>query len=120
VANGLVHAVDQQALAGLASATPPAGPGDGTSLVCDAAALARAGAAFLLVRDCGDITMDRATAAMWTAITALSRTGTGTANSWQAANLRWGWAVTSSFTLLATSAARADHSALLGPWGHLP
>lgn len=114
-ANGLVYAVDQHALAELASATPPAGPGDGASLVCDAAALARAGAASLLVRDCGDMAMDRATAAMWTAITALSKTSA--ANSWQAANLRWAWAVTSSFTLLATSATRVDHSAFRGPWG---
>jgi hypothetical protein len=114
-ANGLVYAVDQHALAELASATPPAGPGDGASLVCDAAALARAGDASLLVRDCGDFAMDRATAAMWTAITALSRTSA--VNSWQAANLRWAWAVTSSFTLLATSATRVDHNAFGGPWG---
>jgi hypothetical protein len=114
-ANGLVYAVDQRTLAEQAAATPKAGPGDGAPLVCGTTELTRAGTASLEVRDCGDAALDSAAAAMWAATAALGRASADGTRC--AGNLRWAWAVTSSFSQLATSAARADYNAPRGPWG---
>lgn len=115
-ANGLVYAVDQPALTALASLASEPGPGDGLPLVSGQGDLMRAAGASLELYDCGDVVLDEAIAALWAATASLSRK-TGTAGSpMQAGNLRWAWTVTSSFTQLATSAARADCHAGRGPW----
>ena len=115
-ANGLVYAVDQAALACQASATPAPGPGDGLPLVCGAADLMRAAGASLELHDCGDAALDSAVSALWAATANLSRKTGAAANAVQAGDLRWAWAVTSSFTQLATSAARTDYHADRRPW----
>jgi hypothetical protein len=115
-ANGLVYAVDQAALAGQASVTPGPGPGDGLPLVCGAGDLMRAAGASLELHDCGDVALDNAVSSLWAATASQSRK-TGTAgNAVLAGNLRWAWAVTNSFTQLATSAARTDYHADRRPW----
>ena len=116
-AGGLVYAVNQLALASQAAFTPAPGPGDGGSLVCGAQELTRAGATSLEVLDCADAALDAAVAAMWAATAALGKGVSVTGIGPQAATLRWALAVTSSFSQLATSAARADHNAQCGPWG---
>jgi hypothetical protein len=115
-ANGLVYAVDQAALADQASVTLEPGPGDGLPLVCSAGDLMRAADASLELHDCGDVALDSAISSLWTATANLSKKTGGAGNAVQAANLRWAWAVTSSFTQLATSAARADYHADRRPW----
>lgn len=115
-ADGLVYAVDQPALASLASATPVPGPGDGLSLVCGADGLMRAGEASLELLDCGDSPMDEAVAALWDATVGLGNRNRVSADVMWAGNLRWAWAVSSSFAQLAISAARADYHAPRGPW----
>jgi hypothetical protein len=115
-ANGLVYAVDQAALAGQASITPEPGPGDGLPLVCSAGDLMRAAGASLELHDCGDVALDSAVSSLWTATANLSKKTGAAGNAVQAGNLRWAWAVTSSFTQLATSAARADYHADRRPW----
>ena len=117
-ANGLMYAVDQRSLAEQAAATPLAGPGDGSALVCGTKELMRASAASLEVWDCGHGALDAATAAMWAATAALARAAArGGVSAPHVGDLRWAWAVTSSFSMLATSAERADDNAQRGPWG---
>ena len=115
-ANGLVYAVDQAALAGQASVTPEPGPGDGLPLVCGAGDLVRAAGAPLELHDCGDVALDNAVSSLWAATANLSRKRGTAGNTAQVGDLRWAWAVTSSFTQLATSAARADYHADRRPW----
>ena len=115
-ANGLVYAVDQAALAGQASVTPEPGPGDGLPLVCSAADLMLAAGSSLELHDCGDAPLDNAVSSLWAATANLSRKAGAAGDAAQAGNLRWAWAVTSSFTQLATSAARADYHADRRPW----
>ena len=108
-AHGLVYAVDQPALGRQASAVHVPGPGDGLPLVCAAGELMRAASASLELRDCADGALDGAIARLWAATASLSRATDGPPDGPRAANLRWAWAVSSAFSLLATSAARADH-----------
>ena len=115
-ANGLVYAVDQAALAGQASVTPDPGPGDGLPLICDVGNLMRAAGASLELHDCGDLALDNAVSSLWAATASLSKKTGAAGNAVQAGNLRWAWTVTSSFTQLATSAARADYHADRRPW----
>jgi len=115
-ANGLVYAVNQSVLAAQASATPEPGPGDGLPLICGAGDLMRAAGASLELHDCADVALDNAVSVLWSATANLSKKAGAAGNAVQAGNLRWAWAVTSSFTQLATSAARADHHADRRPW----
>ena len=115
-ANGLVYAVDQAALSGQASVTPEPGPGDGLPLVCGAADLMQAAGASLELHDCGDVALDNAVSSLWAATANLSKKPGAAGNAVQAGDLRWAWAVASSFTQLATSAARADYHADRRPW----
>jgi hypothetical protein len=113
---GLVYAVDQGALATQALSTPESGPGDGLPLVCGPDDLLRGATASLELCDCGDSALDDALSSMWLANAELARAMGSSATSQQAADLRWAWAVTSSFASLATSAERADFHAGYGPW----
>ena len=70
----------------------------------------------LELRDCGDPALDEAVETMWALTAGLSKATGDPGGALQAANLRWAGAVTSSFSQLATSAARADHHAQRGPW----
>jgi hypothetical protein len=113
---GLVYAVDQAALAAQAAVTPGSRPGDGPALVCGPDDLLRGATASLELRDCGDRALDDAVSSMWGATADVASAMGRSGSEQQASDLRWAWAVTSSFSALATSAARADFHAGYGLW----